>query len=53
MTPADAAKILSVTPASAGATITKLVHAGIISEVTGQKRHRRFIAREILAVAHS
>lgn len=53
MTLADAAKILSVTPASAGATITKLAHAGIISEVTGQKRHRRFIAREILSVAHS
>ena len=36
MTLADAAKILSVPPASAAATIAKLGHAGIISEVTGQ-----------------
>jgi Fic family protein len=53
MTLADAAKTLSITAASASATISKLVQAGIISEVTGHKRNRRFIAREILSVAHS
>ena len=53
MTLTDATKILGVTPASAGATIAKLSEAGILSEVTGQKRHRRFIAREILVVAHA
>lgn len=50
---AVAAKLLGgVTPASASANVKKLVDAGILREVTGRKRDQRFVADEILSVAH-
>jgi len=42
-----------VTPAAASANVRKLVEAGILREVTGRKRDQRFVASEIIAVAHS
>jgi hypothetical protein len=45
-----AAKFLDVTQRSAQLTIAKLVAAGIVEEVTGKKRDRVFVAREILRV---
>jgi hypothetical protein len=33
--------------------VKKLVEAGILREVTGRKRDQRFVASEILRVAHS
>jgi Fic family protein len=49
-----AAKLLGgVTPASASANVKKLVDAGILREVTGRKRDQRFVAGEIIRVAHS
>jgi Fic family protein len=49
-----AARLLGgVTPASASANVKKLVDAGILREVTGRKRDQRFVAGEIIRVAHS
>ena len=45
-----AAKFLGVTPRSAQLTIGKLAQAGILEEVTGRKRDRVFVAREILRI---
>jgi len=42
-----------VTPAAASANVRKLVEAGVLREVTGRKRDQRFVASEIIAVAHS
>jgi cell filamentation protein, protein adenylyltransferase len=42
-----------VTPAAASSNARKLVEAGILREVTGRKRDRRFVASEIIVVAHS
>ena len=53
MTLADATKILGATPASAGATVTKLVQAGIISEVTGQVETRSDIAPQRMTTSSS
>ena len=51
---AHAATLLGgVTPASASANVRKLVEAGILREVTGRKRDQRFVANEIIRVAHS
>jgi Fic family protein len=51
---AHAAKLLGgVTAASASSNVKKLVDAGILREVTGRKRDQRFVASEILRVAHS
>jgi Fic family protein len=43
-------KRLSVTPRSTQLNIDKLVTAGILTEATGQKRNRVFVAPEIIAV---
>jgi len=43
-----AAKLLGVTQRSAQLTVGKLAQAGILEEVTGRKRDRVFVAREIL-----
>ena len=45
-----AAKLLRVTQRSAQLTVGKLAQAGILVEVTGRKRDRVFVAREILRV---
>lgn len=51
---AHAATLLGgVTPAAASANVRKLVEAGILHEVTGRKRDQRFVAAEIIRVAHS
>jgi Fic family protein len=43
---------MQVTPAAAAANLRKLVDAKILVEVTGRKRDQRFVAPEILQVAH-
>lgn len=48
----NAARILGVTPAAASANLQKLVKAGVLTEITGRRRDQRFLAREILRVAH-
>jgi Fic family protein len=48
-----AGKLLGVTPASASANLQKLVDAKILVEVTGRQRNQRYVAREILTVAHA
>jgi Fic family protein len=53
MSIAGAGTLLQVTPASAAANLRKLVEAGILREVTGRKRDQRFVAPEIIRVAHS
>jgi hypothetical protein len=47
-----AGDLLEVTPASASANLRKLVDAEILVEVSGRKRDQRFVAREIIRVAH-
>jgi Fic family protein len=47
------AKLLDVTPAAASANLQKLVDSRILVEVTGRRRDQRYVAREILAVAHA
>jgi Fic family protein len=47
---AETTKLLAVTPASASATIAKLVHAGILREITGRTRDRVYVAPPILAL---
>ncbi len=44
-----AARVLNVTPRSAQLNIDKLVNAGILEEVTGQRRNRVYAAREIIS----
>jgi predicted HTH transcriptional regulator len=44
-----AAEVLSVKFNSAQKTIDKLLDAGIIKELTGQKRNRIYLATDILA----
>jgi Fic family protein len=53
MTIGDAAKLLDVTPASASANLRKLVDARILEEITGRRREQRYLARELIAVAHA
>ena len=43
-------KLLNVTPRSAQQIIDKLVAAGVLREVTGQRRNRRYAAPEIIEV---
>lgn len=43
-----AAKLLGVTQRAAQLNVNKLVHAGIVVEVTGRKRNRVFVASEIV-----
>jgi len=47
-----AGQVMQVTPAAAAANLRKLVDANILVEVTGRKRDQRFVAPEILQVAH-
>lgn len=47
-----AGEVMQVTPAAAAANLRKLVDAKILIEVTGRKRDQRFVAPEILQVAH-
>jgi Fic family protein len=49
---ATAGEVMQVTPAAAAANLRKLVEAGILIEVTGRRRDQRFLAREIIHVAH-
>jgi len=44
-----AAKALGVTPRSAQLNIDKLIEAGILTEATGQKRNRVYVAAEIVS----
>lgn len=52
MTPAitirQAAELLAVTPRSAQMNVERLVSAGILREITGQKRNRIFIAQDVV-----
>ncbi len=48
MTVARAASLLDVTVATAGQHVTRLASAGIVTEVTGRKRDREFVALELL-----
>lgn len=43
-------KKLAITPRSAQLNIDKLVKAGILEEATGRRRHRVYVAPEILAI---
>jgi Fic family protein len=45
----QAAKLLKVTPAAAAHNLRKLQEAGVLSETTGRKRGKVFIAREVMA----
>ena len=45
-----AAKLLDVTARSAQMHIDRLVEAGILKEITGQKRNRIYLAQEVLRV---
>jgi len=45
--------LLDVTPAAASANLRKLVEARILVEVTGRRRGQRYLARELIAVAHA
>lgn len=49
VTPQRAMRLLDVTAATAGQHLNRLVQAGILSEVTGRKRDRQFVAPELLA----
>ena len=43
-------KLLNVTPRSAQQIIDKLIAAGVLREVTGQRRNRRYAAPEVIEV---
>lgn len=45
-------RVAGVSTPTASAYIKKLAVLGIIEEVTGRQRNRRFVARELLRVAH-
>jgi hypothetical protein len=49
ITTGRAAEVLNVKFTSAQKTIDKLLGAGIVKELTGQKRNRIYMARDILA----
>lgn len=42
------AQLLDITPASAQKHVDRLIHAGILEEVTGRRRNRIFLAKEII-----
>ncbi len=48
-----ASKRLSITPRSTQNNIENLVSAGILEEVTGRKRNRVYVAREIMSIIES
>ncbi len=45
-------KLLNVTPAAASYNISKLRDVGILSEMTGRRKNKVFIAQEIMAFMH-
>jgi len=45
-------RLAGVSTPTAAEYVKKLTAAGIIEEVTGRQRNRRFVARELLGVAH-
>ncbi len=47
---ADVEEWLQVTQPAASRLVGQMVDAGILAEVTGRQRNRRFLAREILAI---
>ena len=47
-----ATKLLNVTPAAASYNIGKLRDVGILSEMTGRRKNKVFIAQEIMAFMH-
>jgi Fic family protein len=49
LTTQRAMSVLGVTAATAGQHLNRLVDANILSEVTGRKRDRQFVAPELLA----
>lgn len=49
MTTQRAMRVLDVTAATAGQHLNRLVEARILSEITGRKRDRQFVAPELLA----
>jgi Fic family protein len=49
---AAAAQVLGVTEVTAANHLRKLVELDVITEVTGRRRDQRYVAREILRVAH-
>ncbi len=51
VTVASAARLLDVTPRAANMSIQKLVQAGVLTEVTGNRRNRVWIADEIRSVS--
>jgi Fic family protein len=51
LTVAQAARLLNITVTAAQNNIDKLVNAGVLREVTGQKRNRIYIADSIMHVA--
>jgi Fic family protein len=48
-----ASRLLKITPKAAGLNIDKLVKHNILTEVTGQKRHRLFAAQKIIDLAEA
>ncbi len=48
LTVARAAELLGVTAATAGQYLGRLEQAGIVTEITGRKRDRQFVAQELL-----
>jgi Fic family protein len=49
---ASAAQILSVTEVTAANHLRKLAELEVLTEVTGRRRDQRYVARELLRVAH-
>lgn len=45
-----AQEYLGVTPRATGQCVTKLVDAGVLREITGQKRNRVFAADDVVAI---
>jgi Fic family protein len=50
ITASRATKVLGVTVRAAQGALDRLIEAGILQEVTGQKRYRVYIAREVVRV---
>ena len=53
ITAGEAGKFLSITATPAQNALERLMDAGILEEVTGQKRNRVYMAREIVRVIES
>jgi Fic family protein len=53
VTISGASKALKITPRAAGLNIDKLVEQGILTEATGKRRGRLYVAKEILAMVNA